>query len=96
MPSHISSYVSDILDAAGLNVRKSGSGVEILDGDDVVGAGASPAEAAMAVFKNHPQVAAKNAQALHFAAALSYGHEELFEAINELWGEEEEEEEEEE
>ncbi len=87
MPSQLNPFVSDVFDAAGLRIRKDGSGIEILSDDVVVGTGASPAEAVGAVFATHPQVAAKNAQALHFAAALSYGPEELFDAVEALWGE---------
>jgi hypothetical protein len=100
--STINEHVRDLLEATDLTV-KYGSGVArilVKETGALLGNGPNFASACVHALQNRDS--AKYAQALFFAGALSFDPEALFEASNELWGDdddddgEEEEEEEEE
>lgn len=84
----VNEFVKELLESSDLEIKKKGTLIVITRGKDDLGSGETVAKAAMSALRN--PASRQYAQALWFAGALSYGPENLFEAIEQLWGDDDE------
>lgn len=92
--SKVNDFVKELFVAAGLILKSGSNGIRIITKEEgtTIGTGATLALAVNNAFSFFPKEAGANAQALYYAAALSFGPEELFQANEDLWGDDEDDE----